>query len=344
MLKGAIIGFGTIAQGHLKAYEKNQDIKIVAIVDSNKKRREIAKELGINIYQDIEQLLEKEKIDFVDVCTPPRERFNIMYKALEYKCHIIGEKPFVLTTEEYNILLNLQKKVNKVIYPIHNYKYAPAFMEAKKIIQTGEIGKIRGAHFRVLRKGHAKGVNEWKKDWRRMKEYSGGGIIEDHGPHSIYLAISIMDAFPEKISCIAGNIKKDCWKETEDTALLTLYFGEEREVDIDIIWASNERKTSYFFYGEKGTIKVVDDQVTILSEKRKKTFLIKSYFNDVLHSEWYISVIENFKTLLNNKEELQKLIRESYATIAIIEQAYKSKKRYGSIEDLNIFESVRRGV
>ena len=65
--------------------------------------------------------------------------------------------------------------------------HASVVKAINEIIDSGKIGKVRSVTLNTFRNTHAKGVREWKTDWRRHKKWSGGGITMDHGSHSFYL-------------------------------------------------------------------------------------------------------------------------------------------------------------
>ena len=77
MLNGAIVGIGKIAQtGHLPAYLSKQirdRAEVVAAVDPNEQSRMIAAEQypHLRLYENVEQLFNEEKIDFIDICATP---------------------------------------------------------------------------------------------------------------------------------------------------------------------------------------------------------------------------------------------------------------------------------
>src|SRR5437016_7386141 len=96
LLRGAIIGFGKIAElGHWPTYSDSADVQIAAIVDPSPERQKVARMLkpGVRTYRDLEDLFHSETIDFVDICTPPSSHAKLALKALGQGCHVLCEKP-----------------------------------------------------------------------------------------------------------------------------------------------------------------------------------------------------------------------------------------------------------
>lgn len=345
-MDGALIGFGVIGMGHAVAYEKVADMTIKAIVDPVPSRRELAKKMfsNINVYATFADMMNNESISFIDICSPPSTHFEYIKNGLKYNCNVIGEKPFLLKTDEYLQVYDLMKLSGKVIYPSHNYKFAPILQKLKKTVAAESFGNIVTGNFRTLRTGHALGIQAWQPNWRRDYNISGGGIVRDHGPHSIYMACSIVDKLPVAVSCIMGNFKKDQFSATEDTAFLTLYFNDNVKFTIDLSWVSDIRNSYYCVIGERETIIVEDDLIlhmsTIKGAFKEK---IPSEFNDPSHRSWFVSMFSDFLDTVRFPEKKQiPLILEAFMTTLIIEKAYISVQQNGKrieivseIEDFN---------
>src|SRR5450755_3186924 len=106
-LKGAIIGFGNIAErGHWPTYAKSSDVEIVAVTDPSIARLAAAKALrpDLRTYGSTVNLFSYEKLDFVDICTPPSTHAELAYQALSKNCHVLCEKPLTLKPLEYEAL------------------------------------------------------------------------------------------------------------------------------------------------------------------------------------------------------------------------------------------------
>ena len=106
MLKGAIVGFGKIAQSsHLKAFF-NETLKdkaqLVAVVEPLKENREQGQKDFplLKFYSSTEELFSNEKIDFIDITAPPKFHSLLIKEGIKNKVHILCEKPFTLTLAE----------------------------------------------------------------------------------------------------------------------------------------------------------------------------------------------------------------------------------------------------
>lgn len=331
-MNGALVGCGTIAIGHLAAYQQMQRLTIKAIIDPLAERREqvTARYPSIRAYKTIDELMINEVLDFIDICSPPHTHLDYIRTGLANNCHVLCEKPLLLSVQDYKNISLLIKKTNRILYPCHNYKFAPIIQLMKNTVHKNNFGQIIGGHFRTLRSKHAVGVPEWKPHWRRDLTISGGGILRDHGTHSIYIASNICRQAPKSVSCLMGNLRKDGYHDTEDTVLMTLHFGEGVRFIIDLSWASSVRNSYYAILGTAENVFVENDEFchkTINGDLIRQTLV--SDFDDPSHSAWFINMFSDFIDSIATPSRQLSLLQEALTTSLVIESAYKSGKQDG---------------
>lgn len=146
-LKGAIVGFGFISsKGHMPAYadriEKYGDVEIIAICDICPDR-ESDVPAGIRFYTDYQDLFSKEleNLDFVDVSTHAADHYKIAKMGLEKGLHVLCEKPLTTSLAEAEDLIQTAIYCERVLFPCHNYKYAPVVNAIRDVVESGKIGK-----------------------------------------------------------------------------------------------------------------------------------------------------------------------------------------------------------
>src|SRR5262249_23995606 len=103
MLRGAIMGLGNVAVGvHVPAWARRREGDIVALSDTDPARRTLVDALlpGEGWYDSPQELLARERLDLVDICTPPATHGPLVCQALERGLHAFCEKPLVISREE----------------------------------------------------------------------------------------------------------------------------------------------------------------------------------------------------------------------------------------------------
>lgn len=208
-MKVGVVGCGKIATGvHIPSLQKIRGYELVAAADVNQARlQEVKEKFGIDdAYDDYRRMLVKADIDAVFVCTPPEYHFQIVMDALEWGKHVFCEKPLATTLDEglaiKKALSMKQKTTPEPLYlmPAHNFIFTPCFTEALKLIESGEIGKIKKINGCSVTNLQLYGA---KTDFRTQAKC---GVIEDLLPHLIYLVHEVGGPL-EKVSCIEPHLK-----------------------------------------------------------------------------------------------------------------------------------------
>ena len=350
-LRGAVIGYGFIsAQGHVPTYVARNhtlgDVQIIAIADISPVSRDFAQQAlpQARVYADYGALLEAEaaNLDFVDICTPPRDHASIAHAALAGGLHVLCEKPLTCTVAEARSLLDHAQAVRRVIFPCHNYVYAPAIKAIGEIIQSGQIGKVHSVTLNTYRDTHAKGITGWNADWRRESRYSGGGIAMDHGSHSFYLTFDWLGSYPTSVKARMSNLESGKYDTEDDfTAELTFPTGVAQ---VHLTWTAGVRKVIYVVQGEKGSITMEDDNLRIETgnasngcdvrqpaSRHVEKKSINSDWNDASHASWFNALFDEFRSAIDNGDFAGKQAQEALLCIQLIHTAYRSA-REGSRE------------
>ena len=148
-LKIGVIGAGRWAKSaHLPGFARSPLSDVVAICDLNHELAEQrAEEFSVDgVYTDIKEMLQKEDLDVVDICTraspeDPDNHEKLVFTALEAGKHCLCEKPVAhdyRTTWKAHKLAELKGLKTKVGF---TFRYAPAMMYMHELIQEGFIGK-----------------------------------------------------------------------------------------------------------------------------------------------------------------------------------------------------------
>lgn len=348
-LRGAVVGYGFIGSlGHVPAVlaraKERGDVRIVAVADICKARREeAARKLPFaNVYEDVQALLraERGRIDYVDICTPPAFHAEIAHAAFDAGLHVMCEKPLAPTVREAGAVLEHARRAGRVLYPCHNYKHAPVVKAIRGILDEGRIGSVRALTLSTFRNTHAKGIADWRPDWRRERRFSGGGIAMDHGSHTFYLTFDWMGSYPLSVSAKAMTLGDPRW-DTEDTISLSLTFPNGL-VQAHLTWTAGVRKVMYTVQGDRGAVTVDDDdlELALLQEGpkanlpgrwKKEKRRIASDWMDASHTSWFDSLFDGFQRAIDEDDFTGRDAREAYLCTQIITAAYRSA-REGSRE------------
>ncbi len=147
MLRVCVIGLGPIGNRHAKLYNEDPLAELVGVCDWDKKRADAgAAAHGVPAFYDVQTMLEALQPDVVSVATGGHEYGSEhclpTIQALEFGCHVLGEKPIS------NEIADAEKMVAKakekgVCYGINlNHRFTPAALLAKRWQNEGRLGHL----------------------------------------------------------------------------------------------------------------------------------------------------------------------------------------------------------
>ncbi len=212
MLKVAIAGFGKMGQIRAEEIRKNSQTELVAIFDINTPENISDKVKICSTYDD---LLEND-LDIMFICAFNDVNAEYTKKALEKGLHVFCEKPPARNTKELQTVLEVEEKTGLVLKYGFNHRLHYSVIEAKKLVDSGEMGKLlwmRGVYGKA-------GSIDYDKNWRNYRHLSGGGILIDQGIHMLDL---MMHFSGETFTHIQSIITNAYWRiESEDNAFVNM--------------------------------------------------------------------------------------------------------------------------
>ena len=145
-LRVGIIGTGGIANAHIQSYLRMPDVDLVAGADLIPgKADEFFKRYGVDgvrTYTSHKEMLEKEELDAVSVCTYNRTHAECTIDALNKGLHVLLEKPMCVTTEEAVEICRAEKKSGKILSIGFQPRFDANMQMIKKIVQSGALGEV----------------------------------------------------------------------------------------------------------------------------------------------------------------------------------------------------------
>ncbi|MDP6061185.1 MAG: Gfo/Idh/MocA family oxidoreductase [Pirellulaceae bacterium] len=187
-----VVGAGWIIDKHLRAIaELDGRGHVVAICDPDRNRAETLAE-AFNVpcvlghYDDLVQM---DRVNTVLVAIPTMLHSDVAIKAAQAGKHIVCEKPMAATVADCRRMIDAARQYDVTLTPVHNRLFFPPMVEAKRIIDRGEIGRphIYRANFTTFYHPARSHVDEGA-NWRSDSARSGGGIMMEAGVHLIYTA------------------------------------------------------------------------------------------------------------------------------------------------------------
>ena len=191
----------------------NPDTKLVSVYDINMKEEELHSD--VKRCTSFDELLDSG-IDAVILSTYVNAAPAYTVRALNAGKHVLCEKPPARNADELNNVLIAEKKSGKILKYCFNHRYHYSVSEAKKILDSGVLGKMlwmRGIYGKA-------GSIDYHDSWRNYRKYSGGGILIDQGIHMLDLMRYLSG---QELTCLHSVLSSSYWNiEEEDNAFITM--------------------------------------------------------------------------------------------------------------------------
>lgn len=348
-LKTGIIGCGKVAGIHAAVLTSIPKSAFTAVCGRDEKRtQEFASRYGVKAYTDVTEMVQKEKLDMVTICTPHPAHKQPTIEALKAGANVLIEKPFASTLEDCDAMLSAAREAGKQIAIISQRRFYSPCMRLKNAIDSGKIGKpALGTVFMFGWRNEA----YYKSDpWRGTWKGEGGGVLVNQAPHQIDLLQWFMGGEIDEIYGVWKNLNHP-YIEVEDTALAIVKF---KNGAVGNIIVSNSQKPGIYgkvhIHGDNGaSVGVqtdggamfiagmtsileppVNDLWSVPDEEDKLKDWIKEdsdFFNSVNSIEYYHSLqVEDFIDALIEGRKPMMTGEEGRVTVEIFTAIYRSQR------------------
>jgi len=174
-------GRGTVS---LLAHDPAQGVRIIAVCGLDLERLDIYKEqCGNDVFltKDYRELLSREDIHAVFICTPDHLHFEHASAALRAGKHVFLEKPMTISIEDCDSLMRLAEEMDRKLFVGHNMRCFPVMKKMHSLIAEGRIGRVEAIwcrHFICY------GGDAFYKDWHSERANTNSLLLQK-GAHDI---------------------------------------------------------------------------------------------------------------------------------------------------------------
>src|SRR6266513_1612922 len=160
----------------------------------------------------------RSDVDAIVIATPVSTHFQLAREALLHGKHVLVEKPLTASITEAEELVALAQKQQRILMVGHTFEYNPAVNELRKLVQSGELGKIYCIEAERVNLG------VFRNDIN---------VIWDLAPHDISILLYLLAQRPEKIKVQAHAHLQS---HIHDIAHLDLGFADRMTAHIHVSW------------------------------------------------------------------------------------------------------------
>lgn len=301
----AIVGCGRIHHKHLEAIENNSDsCKLVAVCDVIEERaKETGEKQGVDWYTNYAEMLKRDDIDVVTVCTPSGLHPDHGIQAAKSGKNVLTEKPMGCNLKKARELVDTCDREGVQLHVVHQNRLNKTVDLLKRSIDKGRFGRIYDVQVNVFwtRPQDYYDAAKWRGTW----EFDGGAFM-NQASHYVDL-IDYLVGDVESVMCYTSTMERNI--EAEDTGVACFRFrnGALGTLNVTMLTYPKNLEGSVTILGEKGTVRIggiavneikewnfdtpdVDDE--LVNESSYGTTCVYGFG----HTGYYKGVVEAVKT------------------------------------------------
>lgn len=346
-----ILGYGSMGRTHSFAYKvlplfdpKLPETKLVAVfgrTEANVGR--FASEYGFETYYtDWKKVVNNDKVEIINVCTPPSEHSEAAVEALEKGRNVICEKPLAANLEEAERMVRAAERGRGLSMTMFSVRFLPAIQRAKKLINEGFLGNI----YRVFSFYPRMSLIYPKRyfTWKDKLKPSGGGALLDLGVHITDLIRFLVGEVEEVFAATGLYLKERPVKgtekvetvETEDTGLVMMKLargllgfmeaskvalGSEDAMRIDI---NGSKGAMSWRLDDPSVLRLFSIEDSEMGWKRVRVDNTYPFIDGV--SQGHLAGIHHFLNCLEKEEMPEPSFEDGLKSQEIIDAAYRSSR------------------
>jgi predicted dehydrogenase len=255
-----IIGCGMVSEFASAAISEISDARLVAVASrTESNRRKLMDKYGCEGVEDYHDLVARDDVDIVCVCTPSGAHMEPAVAAAGAGKHVVIEKPIEIALDRVDGIIQACDKAGVGLCSMLPARFTVAAQTLKQAVSAGRFGRLTVADC----------YNKWWRDqayydsgaWRGTRALDGGGACMNQGIHAVDLIQWFMGPVESvfgQAACLAHtNI------EVEDTAVATVRYANGALGVIECAtsaWPGVERRIE--IHGDEGSAVMSDDYFT----------------------------------------------------------------------------------
>ena len=321
----AVVGLG-VGRAHLWAWKRvPEHFRVTAVCDHDAGRRAATAERfpAAFVAADLDELLGREDVDVIDLCTPPALHLDQITRALRAGKDVVCEKPVVGTPAEVDELLAVEAETGRRVMPIFQYRYGHGLQKLRHLVEAGVAGPLLTATIEV---SWLRGAEYYAAPWRGTYAGELGGVLLTHAVHALDMLTHVagpVAAVSARTSTRVNEVEtEDCAAaalELEDGALVTLSATLGSLVEV-----TRHRLCFADLTAESGTEPYTNSSDPWTFTGRRPTAVEEALRSFVPRSENFLGQFERYGEALRDGTELPVTLHDARRAIAAVTAMYES--------------------
>jgi UDP-N-acetyl-2-amino-2-deoxyglucuronate dehydrogenase len=335
MINFAVIGFGHIGKRHVEMILRNDSSQLIGICDILPKSDLNMGSIDVPVYTKISHLIENHpEIDIVSVATPNGFHFEHAMQVLDFKKHVIIEKPIALLKSHAEKLIFKSLNVNCHIFAVMQNRYSPPSVWIKNILEDKILGNIYMVQLNCYWNRDSR---YYKKDsWHGKKDLDGGTLFTQFSHFIDILYWLFGDII--NIQSRFYDFNHSELTEFEDSGFISFDFlnGGSGSLNFSTsVWDKN-LESSLTIIAENGTVKIGGQYMDKVDYCHIKNYIMpelaptnpgNDYGDYKGSAQNHNYVIDNVVDVLSNGASITTNALEGLKVVEIIESMYSKNRK-----------------
>jgi UDP-N-acetyl-2-amino-2-deoxyglucuronate dehydrogenase len=250
----AIVGCGRISKNHFGSIDRHRDeLELVAVCDIDPVvLADHSKRYNVPAYRDLEEMLHRQSLDLVVLCTPSGIHASQTVAVASHKVHVITEKPMATRWNDGVRMVKACDERGVRLFVVKQNRRNTTLQLLKRAVAEGRFGKIHLVHLNVFwtrPQSYYDQGNGWRGTW----EFDGGAFM-NQASHYVDLLDWLIGPV-EKVQAMMSTTREI---EVEDTGVLNVKWrnGALGSMSVTMLTYPENLEGSITILGEKGTVRI----------------------------------------------------------------------------------------
>lgn len=323
-----IVGCGIIAEVHAKCLMAIEEARLTALFDpAAAKANAFAEKFGGAVCGSYEELLARQDIDVVCICTPSGLHAEQTVAAARAGKHVVVEKPMAIELPDIDAMLAACEQAGVSLATIFPRRMSPQARYARQLLQEGRLGRLSlcSAYVKLYRDQAYYDSAGWRGTW----QMDGGGVMMNQGIHTVDLLQWLVGPV-KSLYGQARAVLRDI--EVEDTAVALLHYESGAMGTLEMTTTAYKGKGQRLeIHGEKGTMIIEEDDIVSL-EIEGEHIVMPAFEPFRVVPDGHLAQLKDMAAAIRERREPIVTGAEGRHSLEIILDVYASSREWREIE------------
>ncbi len=330
-IRVAVVGCGRISKNHFASIEAHADeMELAAVCEIDPQRlTEHQERFNVPGYRHLEEMLERESLDLVSICTPSGLHPEHVIQCARVGAHVMTEKPMATRWQDGLRMVKACDDAKVRLFVVKQNRRNATLQLLKRAVDEGRFGRIYMVHLNVFWTRPQEYYDSAK--WRGTWELDGGAFM-NQASHYVDLLDWLIGPVAS-VQAMTGTLARNI--EVEDTGVLNVRWrnGALGSMAVTMLTWPKNMEGSITILGEKGTVRVGGMAVNEIqhwefADERDYDAQVKdaSYQTTSVYGFGHPLYYKNVVDVLRGREEPHVDGREGLKSLEVLIAAYLSAR------------------